>query len=235
VAPVAVITGETPSPLRGFQPGLNHFQAPTLQQPPQPARDQADTPLPLKVLAEQGPSTATGSDSPATVPQPNAGRPITQGSLSRIETDYSYLLFLANSFEKLACDEIARLSGERPNDPQTIEKNRKQCDILSILADGFAGLSAALFEYSERPQPLLLDKAQQIVDEVGAQLKAWWKANAAEATDWCVRLPLLTAWIGALGLVGADMRFATPLVGALVGGQKAATLIKTVIKRRKRS
>jgi hypothetical protein len=40
---------------RFFSPGV---------QPPQPWQDQADTPLPLKVSAEQGPSTATGGDSP---------------------------------------------------------------------------------------------------------------------------------------------------------------------------
>src|SRR5689334_16061499 len=106
---------------------------------------------------------------------------------SRLETDYSHLLLLAISLEILSRGEIAKLSSERPNDPQTMENNKKQCDLLSILADGFARLSAALVEYSERSQPLLLGEAKQIADEVGAQLKVWWKANAAEATDWCIR------------------------------------------------
>ena len=74
-----------------------------------------------------------------------------------------------------------------------------------------------------------------MVDEVGAQLKAWWKANAAEATDWCIRLPVFTASIGALSSAGADMSFATPVVGVLIGGQKAATVIRATIKRRKQS
>jgi hypothetical protein len=154
--------------------------------------------------------------------------------MSRIETDCAYLLFLAISFEKMARDEIARLSSERPNDPHTIESNKRQSDLLSILADGFAKLAAALEEYSKRPQPLLAGKAKKIADEVGAQLKAWWEANAADARDWCIRLPIFTASIGALGLVGADMHFATPMVGVLVGGQKVITAIKVAKKRTKR-
>ena len=72
--------------------------------------------------------------------------PTTQGSLSRIETDYASLRLLAISLEKMARDEIARLSGERPNDPYTIESNKKQSDLLSILADGFAKIAAARIE-----------------------------------------------------------------------------------------
>lgn len=76
-------------------------------------------------------------------------------------------------------------------------------------------------------------KAEKIADEVGAQLKAWWEANAADARDLCIRLPIFTASIGALGLAGADMYFATPMVGVLVGGQKMITAIKVVKKRPK--
>jgi hypothetical protein len=76
-------------------------------------------------------------------------------SLSRIETDYANLLSLARTLEKMARDEITRLSSQRPNNPDTIERNNKQCDLLSILADGFAKLAAALMEYAGDRQPLL--------------------------------------------------------------------------------
>jgi hypothetical protein len=90
----------------------------------------------------------------------------------------------------MALEEIARLSSERPNDPYTIESNKKQSDLLYILADGFAKIAAVLEEYSKDPQPLLEGTAKEIVDWVGAQLKAWWEDNAAEARDWCIRLPI---------------------------------------------
>jgi hypothetical protein len=171
---------------------------------------------------------------PVTISARGTTGPPTKRWLSRIETDYAHLLFLANSLERLARDEIAQLSGERPNDPYTIESNKKQCDLLCILADGFAKITAALIEYAKQPQPLLAGKAKEIVDEVAAQFKLWWKKNASEATDWLVRIPTLTASIAALGLAGADMTFATVAVGALVGGPKVITAIKRT-KRTKRT
>jgi len=84
-----------------------------------------------------------------------AEEPATQTAHLRIETDYVNLLALAISLENMARDEIARLSNERPNDRGTIESNEKQCELLSIIADGFAKISSALIEYSKQPKPLL--------------------------------------------------------------------------------
>jgi hypothetical protein len=167
-------------------------------------------------------------------PEPVAGIPAASVGplgLSRIETDYPNLLFLAISLEKMARDEIARLSNERPNDPYTIESNKKQSDLLSIFADVFAKIAAALEEYSKDPRPFLAGKAKEIRDWVGAQLKAWWEANEAEARDLCVRLPIFIASIGALNLAGADMHFATAAIGASVGGKNAIAAIKAAWKR----
>src|SRR5690348_8000815 len=50
-----------------IQRGSRYYNPPTLQQPPQPWLDQSGTTLPLKALAEQGTSTATGGDSPPIV------------------------------------------------------------------------------------------------------------------------------------------------------------------------
>jgi hypothetical protein len=61
-------------------------------------------------------------------PQPVAGilaASVEPLGMSRIETDYANLLSFAMSLEKMARDEIARLSNERPNDPYTIESDKK--------------------------------------------------------------------------------------------------------------
>jgi hypothetical protein len=147
----------------------------------------------------------------------------------RIEIDYPSLLLQAISFEKMARDEIDRLSGA--NDPDTIESNRKQIDLLTILADGFAKIAAALEEYSKDPQPLFAGKAKEIVDWVGAQVRAWWEADVAEARNLCVRIPMFIASIGALNLAGADKHFATAAIGASIGGEKAIAAIKAAWKR----
>ena len=150
-------------------------------------------------------------------------------SRMRIETDYTNLLLLAISLEKMARDEIARLSSERPNDPSTIESNKKQSDLLYILAEAFAKFAAALEEYSKRPQPLLAGKAKEVVNWAGTQLQAWWEANAVEGRDLLVRLPVIDASLALFGLAVVDMHFATPLVGALVGGPKAIAAIKAAL------
>jgi hypothetical protein len=154
--------------------------------------------------------------------------------LSRIETDFANLLSLAICLEKMALDEIARLSNERPNHPRTIESNKKQSDLLSIFADGFAKLAAALEEYSKQPQPFFAGKAKEVVHEVAAQFNAWWKANGAQAIDWGIRLPVIIASTGLLGWAGADMTVGTTAVSALVGGPNVITAIKAAKKRTKR-
>jgi hypothetical protein len=159
------------------------------------------------------------------------GRGVAETITLRIETDHTYLLWLAISLEKMARDEVDRLSSA--NDPDTIEHNKKQIDLLSILADGFAKIVAALQEYSIDPQPLLAGRVKGLVDWVGAQINAWWAANAAEARDWGVRIPTIGLSIAALGLAGADMHFATPVVSALVGGPKVISTAKALLTHRR--
>jgi hypothetical protein len=60
---------------RLFQPGLRQYNPPTLQQPPQPWLDQSDTPLPLRLSEEQGPSTVTGGEGPPIIPPSDGGTP----------------------------------------------------------------------------------------------------------------------------------------------------------------
>jgi hypothetical protein len=74
-APVVEVTDQTASP-RIIQPGLRQYQAPVLQQPPQPGPSSGvqvqDTPLPLRVSEVQGPPTVTGGKSPP-MPPPGSG------------------------------------------------------------------------------------------------------------------------------------------------------------------
>jgi hypothetical protein len=85
VTRTSAITSETASP-RGIQPGLRQYQAPTLQQPPQPWSDQSDTPLPLRASAEKGCPPITDESTPhsdtAGSPPPNADAPSAAATLS---------------------------------------------------------------------------------------------------------------------------------------------------------
>ena len=186
----------------------------------------------LGAVGSFGAETTVQPGQPPAQQQP-VGPPPLAGT-SRIQSDYTNLLFLAISLEKMARDEIARISNERPNDLYTIKSNKKQSDLLSILADGFAKLAAALVEYSRQPQPFFAGKAKEVVDEVAAQFNAWWKANGAQVIDWSIRLPVIIASTGLLGWAGANMTVATTSVSALVGGPKVINAIKVAKKRTKR-
>jgi hypothetical protein len=148
----------------------------------------------------------------------------------RIERDHTYLLWLAISLEKMARDEVDRLSGA--NDPDTIEHNKRQIDLLSILADGFAKIVAALQEYSKDPQPILAGKAKEIADWLGAQIQAWWEADEPEARNLLVRVPVFLASMAALGFMGVSGVITTTAVSAIIGGPKAISAAKKLLPRR---
>jgi hypothetical protein len=136
------------------------------------------------------------------------------------------LCSFARSLERMARSEIERIDGERPNDPEQADSNRRQRELLTILADGFARIAAALEAVAEDPhEPALLGKAREIVTDVGEQITRWWKNNAAEAIDWAVRIPVVVASIPMLGWAGADMTVGTTIIGAIVGGEKVATAL----------
>jgi hypothetical protein len=128
----------TGSDLRPVRPNFEAVTVPPQEPPvqPQPVLS-AGGPLgaaPLGATALGG-AGSFGAEATAHSQPPARPQPVVLAALSRIETDYANLLLLARSLEKLARDEIERLSGVRPNDPRAIQENQRQRDLLSILAD----------------------------------------------------------------------------------------------------
>jgi hypothetical protein len=133
----------------------------------------------------------------------------TENSL-RIEKDCAQLLSLTTSLEQMARNEIEKIDSERPNDPETLESNRRQRELLQIFADGFSQIVVALSALSGNPnQPLLMDKARDVVNSVGDRISAWWRKNGADAIDWSVRIPVIAAGVAMLGWAGANMTVGT--------------------------
>jgi hypothetical protein len=125
------------------------------------------------------------------------------------------LLSLARSLERMARDEIERLEGA--NDPEIIEGNSGQIELLTILADGFAKITVALEAVSENPnEPVLLGKAGEIVAGVSEGLNAWWEKNRAGIIDFGMEIALFATGVSLLGWAGADVKVATAAVVAMV-------------------
>jgi len=162
-----------------------------------------------------------------TVRSPNRDSRKGRGADSRIEQDRDELSVLASTLSKLALDEIKKLEDELPNDPSTIERNRKHRELLQIFADGFARIADALAALgTKQPEPGLVSKAIDVVKSVGTEVNDWFAKNGSEAVDWGVRISFLTAGIAALGWAGADMRIATTVISTIVGGKKVIDILR---------
>jgi hypothetical protein len=145
----------------------------------------------------------------------------------RIKEDRDDLLNLARALSLMARYEIERLDNERPNDPDAIESSEKHRELLQIFVDGFEKIAAALAAFgSDQPQALLVTKAKDVVRSVSKQVNNWFSINGAEIVDWTVRIPVFTAGVAALGWAGANMTVATTAIGAIVGGQKVADVLR---------
>jgi hypothetical protein len=144
----------------------------------------------------------------------------------RLARDRDELLVLASSLAGLARSEIERIDDERPNDEESIARNKKHRDVLVLLADGLERIATALAALSRNPEErLLLTRAGEVVRGVGRQLSQWWDENGPEAIDWGMRIPVLAAGVAMLKLAGAEMTIGTSAVAALVGGEKVLNVI----------
>lgn len=151
----------------------------------------------------------------------------TKSNSSNIRLDTPDLFLLASSLAQIARNEIQNLDQLRPNDPETIANNKKQRNLLVLFAEGFERIASALEKLSQdTSRPIFLKKAKGAIDAVSTQINEWWEKNSAEAVDWGVRLPVLAAGVGLLGLAGANMPVATTAVAAMVGGPKVLEILK---------
>jgi hypothetical protein len=157
----------------------------------------------------------------------DSGTAATFSKAERSQQDFNQIRQLATSLAKMAHAEIDQLDRERPNDPSSITKLKKQRDLLKIFAVGFARIASELAELDQTPIGKgVLNKATKAAAAVGKRVETWWEENGNEAVDWGVRLNFFTAGVAALGWAGASMPIATAAVAAIVGGGKVVDAIR---------
>lgn len=155
-------------------------------------------------------------------PQPTRRGTTEAGSpaqVGRIGQNPGEILALAISLEGLARHRIDVLRGA--NDPEAIERNKDELDLLEKLAAKLAEIAAALQDYGNNPQPLFLGRAATVVNGLADLLRGWLEGHKAEAADWLVRLPTIALATTMCSLAGANMLVATTTIAGLVGGEKA--------------
>jgi len=149
--------------------------------------------------------------------------------LSAIKDNHHNLFLLALAFEYQAREGIQklRLDNKGRNDPTTIERNNEQIELLTILADGFAQIAAALNDVAENPdQSVLLGKPREIARAISERSQAWWKNKGVEAIDTSGRISLFIAGVAVLGGLGADTTAGMAFLAAIVGGPKVAKALR---------
>jgi len=149
--------------------------------------------------------------------------------LSAIKDNHHNLFLLALAFEYQAREGIRKLhlDNKGRNDPTTIERNNEQIELLTILADGFAQIAAALKDVAENPdQSVLLGKPREIARAISERLQAWWQNKGVEAIDTSGRISLFIAGVAVLGGLGADTTAGMASLAAIVGGPKVAEALR---------
>jgi hypothetical protein len=145
-----------------------------------------------------------------------------------LEEKAAEIYLLSKSLGQMAREEIDRLDAARANDPTRRAIIAKQRELLVLFAEGFEKIASTLRPADKASRNF--DKAKKAISNLARGLDAWWMKNQGDAVDWIVRIPVLTAGVGALNLVGANMTVATSAVAALVGGPKVIDVIR---KRKK--
>lgn len=123
---------------------------------------------------------------------------------------------------------------ERLNDPDsdTAARNKRERDLLSTLADGFAQIAAALALLQEDPnQPVLLGRAADVARAVGEKFRLWWEHNGEATINLGAKVSMLGAGTALLGLLDVDVNLGASLAGGLVGGKDVVAALKRKLKK----
>lgn len=148
---------------------------------------------------------------------------------SRIVRDHANICSLAASLARLAREEIEKLKASPANHPETIERQKKELELLNIFANGFEEIVRALSSF-EVGDTKALAKVEKAVLSVGRQVERWCSENASQMVDWAVRIPVIAGGVALLGWAGADTTISTAVVSAIVGGPTVVEAIKKSTK-----
>lgn len=178
--------------------------------------------------AQTGVSIGDGISDGGAPPTAAASQTIGATQLDPIQQSAANILALAILLQQLARDRIEVLRGA--NDPDTIERNRGELDLLATIADGLAHIIEALQEYADDPQPFFLGRVGEIANNLTEELKKWWEDHKGEA----INLSFMGLVTYMMNLAGADMHIMTGTIVATIGGPKAFQALRSFQKRRRR-
>ena len=128
--------------------------------------------------------------------------------------------------------EIDSLEGEKPNSDAFLEEWEKKLDFLKSLELKITSLVHSI-DALHRPITTSTEvlTSASLIEDISTEFRVWLERNRPELVDWALRLPIAASSLGLLGLVGANMTWATPFVLASVGGERAIKVISALWRR----
>ncbi len=120
------------------------------------------------------------------------------------------------------------LEEERPNSDDALLIRNKSLELIEITRQ-----SLLIMDKSISASLNIESAASGVLDEnmlhtISEEFRSWMLANKPEIVDVVMRLTPATAFLGLLGLAGANMAWATPVVLAMCGGSKIVEVLKNI-------
>lgn len=121
------------------------------------------------------------------------------------------------------------LQEERPNHPDSAFAIEKSIEIVDLVEAQLGRIDAVLVS-SLKQASSDDEELRSVVGQVADEFRTWVTENSPEVVDAVMRLTPATAFLGLLGLAGANMAWATPIVLAICGGKPVVDVLKSIKK-----
>ena len=119
------------------------------------------------------------------------------------------------------------LEEERPNDPESVVAIEKSIEIIDMVENHLERIDAVIVSSMSANDSNDHD-VKTVVGQVADEFRNWIIDNKPEVVDAVMRLTPATAFLGVLGLAGANMAWATPIVLAICGGKSVVDVVKRI-------
>lgn len=123
-------------------------------------------------------------------------------------------------------DKRTQLEEERPNSEEAILERDKALELLDFFEVRVDALRRKVSQSSNAGNELVTQDDLAIAQKVANEFKKWIEKNNPELVDAVMRLTPAATFLGILGMAGANMTWATPIVLAMCGGEKIVELIR---------
>ncbi|NVK34104.1 MAG: hypothetical protein HWE23_06475 [Rhodobacteraceae bacterium] len=117
---------------------------------------------------------------------------------------------------------------ERPNHPDSVVAIQKSVELIDMVQNHISRIDAVVVTSLGADQNDNDLDVRTTLELVADEFREWIIENKPEVVDAVMRLTPATAFLGMLGVAGANMAWATPIVLAICGGKSVVDIVKNM-------